>query len=210
MTSLDLVLLAIVAVSALFGLMRGLVGTVVSLLAWGLAGWMAFHHGGDIALLMARRGAPTPADLLAGHALAFIGVLVLVGAVGWLVRWLLRAIGLSGLDRLLGMALGIVRGVLVACMLVLVLGFTRLPQGEAWAHSRCLPLLMPGVALMAHWLPEWAIGELDLGHGPGFGNGAPAGDNAHRQEHDPKGDAAGALPAPVGEGDGPVLSRPAR
>jgi membrane protein required for colicin V production len=102
---------------------------------------MAFHHGGDIALLMARRGAPTPADLLAGHALAFIGVLVLVGAVGWLVRWLLRAIGLSGLDRLLGMALGIVRGGLVACMLVLVLGFTRLPQGEAWAHSRCLPVL---------------------------------------------------------------------
>jgi membrane protein required for colicin V production len=121
---------------------------------------MAFHHGGDIALLMARRGAPTPADLLAGHALAFIGVLVLVGAVGWLVRWLLRAIGLSGLDRLLGMALGIVRGGLVACMLVLVLGFTRLPQGEAWAHSRCLPVLMPGVALMVRWLPEWAASEL--------------------------------------------------
>ena len=199
MTSLDLVLLAIVAVSALFGLMRGLVGTVVSLLAWGLAGWMAFHHGGDIALLMARRGAPTPADLLAGHALAFIGVLVLVGAIG-----------LSGLDRLLGMALGIVRGGLVACMLVLVLGFTRLPQGEAWAHSRCLPVLMPGVALMVRWLPEWAASELDLGRGPGFGNGAPAGDNARRPEHDPKGDAAGALPAPVGEGDGPVLSRPAR
>ena len=77
MTSLDLVLLAIVAVSALFGLMRGLVGTVVSLLAWGLAGWMAFHHGSDIALLMARHGPPTPADLLAGYALAFIGVLVL-------------------------------------------------------------------------------------------------------------------------------------
>jgi uncharacterized membrane protein required for colicin V production len=37
-TSLDLVLLAIVAVSALFGLMRGLVGTVVSLLAWGWPG----------------------------------------------------------------------------------------------------------------------------------------------------------------------------
>ena len=210
MTSLDLVLLAIVALSALLGGMRGLVGTVVSLLAWGLAGWMAFRHGGDIALLLSKHVPPAPTDLLAGYALAFIGVLVLAGAVGWLVRWLLRTVGLSGLDRLLGMALGVARGVLVACMLVLLLGFTSLPQGEAWAHSRCLPLLMPGVALMAHWLPEWAIGELDLGHGPGFGNGAPAGDNAHRQEHDPKGDAAGALPAPVGEGDGPVLSRPAR
>ena len=210
MTSLDLVLLAIVALSALLGGMRGLVGTVVSLLAWGLAGWMAFRHGGDIALLLSKHVPPAPTDLLAGYALAFIGVLVLAGAVGWLVRWLLRTVGLSGLDRLLGMALGVARGVLVACMLVLLLGFTSVPQGEAWAHSRAVPLLLPGAHALARWLPEWAASELDLGGDAGFGNGTPAGDNGGRPGHDSHGDAAGALPAPVGEGDGPVLARPAR
>ena len=42
----DLVLLAIIGISALLGLMRGFVGIVVGAASWLLSGWAAFQFGG--------------------------------------------------------------------------------------------------------------------------------------------------------------------
>ena len=54
MTGIDWVLLAIVAVSALLGLMRGFVGVVLSLLAWLLAGATAYFFGGEAAVMLSQ------------------------------------------------------------------------------------------------------------------------------------------------------------
>src|SRR5690606_39653081 len=70
MTAIDLVLLAIVAVSALFGAFRGLIGVLASLAAWILAGWAAFRFGGEVALLLAGDAQPGAAHLFGGYALA--------------------------------------------------------------------------------------------------------------------------------------------
>src|SRR5690606_27413957 len=110
MTAVDLVLLAIVLVSAVFGAFRGLIGVLASLAAWVLAGWAAFRFGGVVALMLAPDGQAGAAQLFGGYALAFIGVLLLVGIAGWLLRKLVHGIGLSSMDRFLGLVLGLVRG----------------------------------------------------------------------------------------------------
>lgn len=162
MTAIDLVLLAIVAVSALFGAFRGLIGVLASLAAWILAGWAAFRFGGEVALLLAGYAQPGAAHLFGGYALAFIGVLLVVGTAGWLLRRLVHGIGLSAMDRFLGLLLGLVRGVLVACVLVLLLGLSELPREPAWQQSRLLPLFIPGAEWLAGLLPDWVAAELDL------------------------------------------------
>ena len=135
LNSIDLVLLVLIAASALLGAMRGLVGTIASLVAWFAAGWVAFSYGARLAFWFSDDGMPGATDLLGGYAVAFVGVLVLVNLVGWGVRKLVRSVGLSGLDRLLGLLLGVARGVLVACMGILVMAFSRLPQEPAWSGS---------------------------------------------------------------------------
>ena len=170
MNAIDLVLLLVIAASALLGLMRGFVGVVASLAAWLAATWCAFRYGGHIAFLLSNDGQPGATGLLAGYALAFFGVLVAVSLVGWLMRKLLQSVGLSGLDRMLGLAVGVLRGVLVACVLVLLMAFSPLPQEPAWAQSRALPVLVPGAQWLAHWLPGWAADELDFGNGRGGGD----------------------------------------
>ena len=50
--------------------------------------------------------------------------MIFVGVVGWLVRRLVHSVGLSGVDRALGGGVGLARGGFVACMLVLLMGFT--------------------------------------------------------------------------------------
>ena len=66
MNPTDLLLLAIIAVSVLFGLMRGFIGALASVAAWLLAGLAAFHFGAALALLLAGGDAPGPSQLLAG------------------------------------------------------------------------------------------------------------------------------------------------
>jgi len=162
MTAVDLVLLAIVLVSAVFGAFRGLIGVLASLAAWVLAGWAAFRFGGVVALMLAPDGQAGAAQLFGGYALAFIGVLLLVGIAGWLLRKLVHGIGLSSMDRFLGLVLGLVRGGLIACVLVLLLGLSELPREPAWQESRLLPVFVPGAQWLASLLPDWVAAELDL------------------------------------------------
>ena len=187
MTTTDLLLLAVIGMSALFGLMRGFIGVLASLLAWLLAGWAAFRFGARAALAIAGGTDPGPGQLLAGYGLSFLGVLVFVGLVGWGVRQLVKSVGLSGLDRTLGLGLGLVRGGFVACVLVLMMGFTSMPREPGWRESEVLPVLLPGARWLSGWLPEWAAQRID------FGSGQP-----HPMPHPlPSGDAL-PLPQPGG------------
>ena len=162
MIAIDWVLLGIVAGSALFGLMRGLIGVLASLAAWILAGWAAFQFGAQVALMLASDGEPGAGQLFAGYALAFIVVMVVVGLAGWMLRKLVHSVGLSGVDRMLGFVLGVVRGLVVACGLLLLLGLTELPREPSWQASRLVPLLVPGAERMRVWLPDWVAAQVDL------------------------------------------------
>ena len=76
------------------------------------------------------------ADIVAFLAI-FLGVMVLAGVLGRIVRWIVKEAGLSGVDRFLGALIGLVRGCLmVAIVLVSMTAFTptsRWLQGSALA-----------------------------------------------------------------------------
>jgi membrane protein required for colicin V production len=163
MNATDLLLLGVICVSTLLGLMRGFVGVLASLAAWVLAVWAAFRFGAKLALVFAGGTEPGPTQLLAGYGLSFLGVLVFVGLVGWLLRKLVHSVGLSGVDRAMGAALGLVRGGFVACMLVLLMGFTAMPRDPGWRDSYVVPVLLPGAQWLRGWLPDWAAARVDFG-----------------------------------------------
>lgn len=162
MGAIDWVLLVIVGGSALFGLIRGFVGVLASLAAWVLAGWAAFHFGAQVGLLLATDGEPGTGQLLVGYALCFLVVLLAVGLVGWMVRKLLHSVGLSGVDRLFGLLLGVVRGAFVACALILLLALTELPRTPQWQTSPVVPVFVPGAQWMRAWLPDWVASRVDF------------------------------------------------
>jgi membrane protein required for colicin V production len=173
---IDLVLLAIIGVSALLGLIKGFVGIVVSTAAWVLAAWASFQFGEDTAHWLAEGAAPTGSELLGGYALTFIGVLVTVGVVGMVLKTLVRSTHLTGIDRMLGFGLGLLRGGAIACVLVLLMSFTPLRREPAWQQSQILPILTPGAEWMHGHLPDWSPSpSLELP------NDALTGDNGVRE-----------------------------
>ena len=168
---IDIVLLIVIGGSALLGLIRGLVGTLVSTAAWLLAGWATFEFGGEAAFWLSDNGKPTITELFGGYALSFVVVMVVVVLIGAMARSMVQSAGLSGVDRLLGTALGLLRGAFLASVLVLLMGFTPLPSEPAWRQSRVLPMLLPAAGWMRSKLPNWSVPQID------FRKGAAPGDN---------------------------------
>ncbi|RDZ27716.1 CvpA family protein [Lysobacter silvisoli] len=168
MGAADLILLAVVAISALLGMMRGFIGVVASLAAWILAGWAAFGFGGATAMMLAEDGRPGLGAMFGGYALSFGVVLVTVWIVGYVVKRMVHESGMSGVDRALGLMIGTVRGGLIASMLVLLVSFTPLAHQREWRSSSLVPLFSPGARMVRSWMPDWTARAID------FSGGVPA------------------------------------
>lgn len=151
---IDLVLGVLIGASVLFGLVRGFIGTVVGLLAWLLAGWAAFTFGNQAAHALASPALPGSGHYLAGYLGVFVVAMIAVGMAGLLLKAAVKLSLLGGVDRLLGGALGLVRGVFIACIVLLLAGFTALPGEPAWQQSQLRPALQPAVGWMQGQLPQ--------------------------------------------------------
>jgi membrane protein required for colicin V production len=166
MTALDWILLLVIGVSGLLGLLRGMIGVVMSLVAWLLAGLAAYLFGGDVGQGLATDGQLGWGEYLGGYALSFAIVWIAVALVGLVVRRLAHEAGLSGVDRLFGFGLGVVRGLFFACVLLLLLGLTSIPGKRAWRDSAGVALLSPVAKWMRGAMPPWMAQRVDLeGHG---------------------------------------------
>ncbi|MET1023040.1 MAG: CvpA family protein [Pseudoxanthomonas sp.] len=157
---IDLVLGTVIVVSTLLGLLRGFVGIIVGTLSWLLAGWAAFMFGGDAATKFAGGARPGMTDYLGGYALTFVGVMIVVALIGMVIKASVRNTRLSGVDRLAGGGLGLVRGGFFACVLVLLMSFTPLTRESSWHTSHVLPVLEPGAAWMRAQLPDFSMPQM--------------------------------------------------
>ncbi|HYG06860.1 MAG TPA: CvpA family protein [Stenotrophomonas sp.] len=160
---IDLVLLGVIGLSALLGLFRGFIGIVVGTLSWLLAVWLSFLFGGAAADWLAQGQHPGLSHYLGGYGGVFVVVFAAVALVGWLIRAAVNAVRLGGLDRIAGFGLGALRGVVLACVLVLLMGYSSLPQEAAWRQSQVVPWLAPGAQWMRAQLPDWSVPVTDLG-----------------------------------------------
>ncbi|WP_045769690.1 CvpA family protein [Xanthomonas albilineans] len=182
---IDIVLLAVILVSALLGALRGFVGIVVGTLSWLLAGWASFRFGGDVGRWLADSPHPSMSYYLGGYALTFVTVMAVVGITGMVIRTVVRSTMLSGTDRALGFGLGALRGGFFAAVLILLMSFTPLTREPQWRQSILLPVLSPGVSWMRAQLPDWRMPQLNMSQLPqlnmskmDLGNMPAAGDNA--------------------------------
>lgn len=160
----DIIILAVLLISVLIGLMRGLVWEVLSLVRWVAAFWVAFVFGAQVGELYGQWLHEPAERIVAGSVTCFVGVLIVGGLVAWAMRRLITVSGLRGGDSLLGMAFGLVRGLLLVTFVVLMLGFTPIPKDAAWyRQSTLLPAFQDGAAWLAGALPPEVTHYMEIG-----------------------------------------------
>jgi membrane protein required for colicin V production len=154
MNWVDYTIIGIIAVSALISVTRGFVREVLSLIAWVAAFWVALTFSQQAAdYIQPYVHNETLREVTAFVAL-FLGTLIIVALINYLIAQIIERTGISGTDIMLGMVFGIVRGVIIVVLLVLLASLTSFPQEPWWNHS----MLMPHFVQMAKWvrgyLPE--------------------------------------------------------
>lgn len=125
MTGLDIIVLIIVAVTAIGGFMRGLVQEVLSLFAWGLAAFAVYYLHGTLSQALSEYYDYEPGTAILAFALLLLIPYAAMKVIANNVGGAARGSVLGPIDRVLGFGFGAVKGSLIAVFAfsILVLGF---------------------------------------------------------------------------------------
>lgn len=161
MTPFDLVVIAVLLVSLLLGVWRGLVYEVLSLIGWPLAWLSSKLFAASVAPLLP--GKQEALRVALAYVLVFVATLIIWGLLVWLLSKLIKAAGLGGMDRALGGLFGLVRGVLVILVLVWLAGMTTLPEQPDWREARSSGFAEQVAVLTKGCLPDHIAERIHYG-----------------------------------------------
>lgn len=154
MAVLDWIFAGVLAFSLLLGLLRGLVFEVLSVLSWicafVVAQWFAPEVGGWLPI----DSAAEPLRYAAGFTIVFVAVVFAGGLLAWGTRKLVEAVGLRPMDRALGAAFGLVRGVVLVLALAVVVNMTPLRTSPWWTESASAGISTAALRGLKPVLPE--------------------------------------------------------
>ena len=143
MTRLDWVITAVVVISVVLAAAQGFFVEIFSLVGVVLGYMVAAWQYPRVAALYAPYVKSDWVAEFAGFFTIFLGVVLLAGIVGRIVRWTFKEAGLRWFDRLLGGAFGLVRGLAITA--VALLAVTSFAPDSPWlARSTFGPYLLMG------------------------------------------------------------------
>ncbi len=153
---IDIVIIALVALSAILSLFRGFVKEAVALATWLIALWVAMTFYEPLSHWMGNWISLVSAQKITAFAVLFIVVLLLGAIVNYLAGLLVSKTGLTGTDKMLGMVFGVARGGVIVAIMVLLAGLTPFPQDPWWQESQFLGYFQE----FALWLRDFLPGEI--------------------------------------------------
>jgi membrane protein required for colicin V production len=141
--------------SGVWGCLRGLVRAMLSLLGLAAASVLAVRSYLDLAQLLAPLIATLWVRQAISFALIFLAVMAVAMVCSVLLRFALRAAGLSLMDRLLGGLFGLAKVVLVASILLMMANkFFPSLRAQLEADSILAPFLFRNTEFLAAFLEK--------------------------------------------------------
>ncbi|MDT7850667.1 CvpA family protein [Methylophilus sp. VKM B-3414] len=154
MTIFDYVVLGILGFSILVGLMRGAIHELFSVLGWVLAFYLANRFNSQVIAYMPEQIPGEAIKAMAAFLLVFLLVLFVCTLLALLLTTLIKAVGLGGLNRILGGAAGALKGLLIVCILVMLAAMTELPKDPRWSNAMFSAPIEVLVLKLLPWMPS--------------------------------------------------------
>ena len=136
MSSVDIVILCLVALPSIVGIFYGFLNILFSLLSWAVSVGISVKLVPYFSpLLQNYVDTLILRDALAFIALFILSLLIMTGISYFLVK-LLGSAGLTAADRILGLFFGMGLGGLIVTVITFMAGFTAFPQEDWWGESK--------------------------------------------------------------------------
>ena len=143
----DWSLIIIISLSSLMSLRRGFIKEALSLATWVVAFVVARTFHPNLQTLLADSIDEPTLRTIAAFAILFIGTLLVGAGVNFIVGALVRITGLTPIDRLLGVAFGLARGLVFSVVIIAVLRLTPFSQSEWWLNS----VMIENLSILEQW-----------------------------------------------------------
>ena len=134
----DIVILIIIVFSSAFGLWRGLIKEVLSLLTWIAALLVSRVYSEPLAGLMTGMIENDGIRYVSAFVILFFIVMMFGTFLNSLMSKLLSVTGLKLADRLLGAGFGVARGVIIV-LVIMFIASMFVSETELWQQSQLVP-----------------------------------------------------------------------
>ena len=155
MTQVDNLILAVIAISSAFGVRRGFIKEIMSLLSWIAALLVSRVYSGSLASILENLIDNPSVRYVFAFSVLFVTIIVLGTLINHLMSKLLVVTGLKTIDRLLGAVFGVVRGTVIVLVFLFVLN-VFVSESEWWQQSTLIPY---GMVLIEE--SQFFIGDMD-------------------------------------------------
>ncbi len=162
MTLFDYLVLFVLVSSVLVSMLRGLIKEALSLMAWVAAFVIANTYSEQLAAMLPEAIPGATMRLIVAFIALFIGVRILMMLLTMAVDALVKAGGLTIIDRALGSVFGLARGVLIVVAAVLLCGMTEIPQQDFWRQALLRPLAETAARSVMPYLPSGLATKIRL------------------------------------------------
>jgi len=157
----DYIIITIIVISTIISLFRGFIRESLSLAGWILAFWISMMFMSQMSLLIKPYLNLPPSILsVVSSTILFILTLITTALVTNVASSLVDKTGLSGTDRSIGILFGIARGGVIVVVLILLAGFTQVPQDPWWRESLLIPHFQQFAVAIKAYLPLDIAGKL--------------------------------------------------
>lgn len=161
---LDIIFIAILTISVLIGLIRGAIREILSLVGLAAAIYCAFRFSDMLSeryISQFFEQQPRISYMIA-FVLIIVGVIFVIALVNLFISQLLKASGLSLLNRFFGLLFGVIRGVVICSVLVLVIGFIPgVTQEKWWQDSSLAPIFKKIAQRGFDYMPDKVAGYFE-------------------------------------------------
>ncbi|MES2483560.1 MAG: CvpA family protein [Pseudomonadota bacterium] len=154
MTALDWLFVAVLLLSVVIGLWRGLVYEVLSLAGWVLAFVLAQWSAPGLAGWLPVGDTVQSVRYAIAFGLVFIVSVFAAGLLASLMRRMIQTVGLRPVDRMLGTGFGAMRGIVLVLAIAVVFLLTPLRDSAWWTQSQGAPVAVAALKGLKPMLPE--------------------------------------------------------
>ena len=138
MTQVDVLILTVIAISSAFGVWRGFIKEVLSLLSWIAALLVSRVYSESLASMLGNLIDNPSVRYVTAFSILFVFIIMLGTALNHFMSKLLVVAGLKALDRLLGAGFGVARGTVIV-LVVLFISNVFVSGSEWWQQSTLIP-----------------------------------------------------------------------
>lgn len=137
---IDIAILAVLGLTLLFGLWRGLINELFSIASWFAAFLIARIFSSDVGSWLSGSIESEPMLLLLSWLIPFLVTFIFMNLIRMVVKSMVDMVGLKPVDRLFGGVFGLVKGglIITATVLITQLAMNK-PSSAFQSESRFLP-----------------------------------------------------------------------